>query len=246
MKAETLGDAVVSKTRLTEWVKAFRADDVADGLEESPELLTVRDQKNRNWLHLCAGVDVTRKRGLDVADSVRLADVLLKLGIDVNDAAFKEGSWCATALWYAVGRGRNLALAEFLLDQGSTPEHCLWAASFNEDVDMIELLVERGAPLEAIAEAETPLLGAVKWSRFKGAGALLAAGADPDFQDAKGMTAFHYMLKKGTAAKSFDMFIESGARGDIPGPDGRTAIEILSRKRDPAFRRLAERLSAAG
>ena len=234
---------MVSKTRLTEWVKAFRADDVAAGLDESPDLLSVRDQKNRNWLHLCAGVDVMKKRGLDVDDSVRLAGVLLDRGLDVNDAAFKEGTWCATALWYAVGRGRNLALAEFLLDQGSTPEHCLWAASFNEDVDMIELLVERGAPLEAIAERETPLLGAVKWSRFKGAGALLAAGADPDFKDEKGMTALHYMLKKGTEAVSFERFVEAGARGDIPGPDGRTAIEILSRKRDSRFHDIAERLA---
>ena len=232
---------MASKTRLTEWVKGFRADDVAAGLDESPELLGYRDARGRNWLHLCAGIDVVRKRGVSAADSVALAAVLLDRGIDVNAPAFTEGSWRATALWYAVGRGKNLALARFLLDRGSTPAHCLWAASFNEDAAMIELLIERGAPLEAIAERETPLLGAVKWSKFRGAATLLEAGADPDFRDAKTMTALHYMLKKGTESRFFEMFLDAGARGDIAGPDGRTAIDILSRKRDPAFRELADR-----
>ena len=37
--------------------------------------------------------------------------------------------------------------------------------------------------------------------------------------------------------------VEHGARGDIRDADGRTAAEIMRRKKDPAFHRLADRLA---
>ena len=67
-------------------------------------------------------------------------------------------------------------------------------------------------------------------------------GADVNFVDAKGMTALHYMLKKGAEPKHFAPLIAAGAKGDIQNPEGRTARDILRRKRDPEFRRMAEQL----
>jgi hypothetical protein len=58
------------------------------------------------------------------------------------------------------------------------------------------------------------------------------------------MTALHYMLKKGSDARHFRMLIQHGARGDISNADGETAAEIMARKRDPAFRRMAAQLGA--
>ena len=231
-----------SKTRLTACVKAFDTDAVVAGLKRRPDLLHHTDERGRNWLHLCASVEA-RKRGLDPADAVRLAGALLDFGIDLNAAAFTEGIWRATALWYAISRGGNIDLARYLLASGSTPEHCLWAAVYREDLDMIALLVDAGARLEAVAEEETPLLHAVRYSRFRGAQALLEAGADPDFRDLRGMTALHYMLKKSSDIRHFRTFAAYGASGDIRGPDGRTATEILSRKRDPAFHAVAAQLA---
>lgn len=232
-----------SKTRLAACVKAFDTGAVVAGLGSRPELLQHVDERGRNWLHLCASVDA-RMRGLDPADAIRLAGALLDLGIDVNAAAFTEGTWRATPLWYAVSRGGNIDLARFLLASGSTPEHCLWAAAYREDLDMIVLLVDAGADLEAVAEEETPLLHAAKYSRFRGAEVLLEAGADPDYRDVRGMTALHYMLKKNSDIRHFRTFAAHGARGDIPDRDGRTAAEVLSRKRDPAFHRLADQLAS--
>lgn len=242
---------MMSKTRMTNLVKEFRVAEVAAGLEEKPELLGFQDEKGRNWLHLCASVNVStepsrgakKKPGVKRSDAVKLAALLLDQGIDVNEPAFTEGNWEATPLWYAVGRGRNLPLARFLLESGSTPEHCLWSASFQEDTAFIKLLVEAGASLEAVAENETPLCGAVKWSRFKGAKALLDAGANPNYRDPFDMTALHYMLKKGSDKKHFRMFVEHGARGDIPNAKGDTAAAIMLRKRDPDFHRLAKQLT---
>lgn len=227
---------------MTELVRAFRWRDVEAGLSGEPGLLEVRDDRGRNWLHLCCSVN-PKKRKLRPADSIKTADVLLDAGLDVNQEAFREGSWKATPLWYAIGRGENLALARHLLERGSTPEHCLWAAAFRNDVDVIKLLADGGANLEAVADDETPFLGAVKSSRFRGAHALLELGASPDFRDSRGMTALHYMLKKGSDARHFRMLIEHGPRGDIPNQDGVTAREIMARKRSPAFRKMADQLA---
>ena len=133
-----------SKTRLTACVKSFDTGAVVAGLSARPDLVRHTDERGRNWLHLCASVDA-RKRGLEPTDALPLAEALLDFGIDVNAAAFTEGTWRATPLWYAVARGNNIDLARYLLAAGSTPEHCLWAAVYNEDLDMIALLVEAGA-----------------------------------------------------------------------------------------------------
>ena len=134
---------------------------------------------------------------------------------------------------------------KFLLASGSTPEHCLWAASFNDDAAVIAELIAAGASLEAVVEDETPFFGAGKYSKFKGARALLEGGANPDWVDPKGRTAMHAMLKKGTDAEHFDMFVQYGARSDIPNRDGKTVDAILRRKRDKTWHELADRLSAA-
>ena len=57
------------------------------------------------------------------------------------------------------------------------------------------------------------------------------------------MTALHYMLKKGSDKKHVAMVISYGARGDIPNREGVTAAEIMLRKKDPAFRTMAEKLT---
>jgi ankyrin repeat protein len=84
----------------------------------------------------------------------------------------------------------------------------------------------------------------VQWSRFGGAKALLDLGANVDFQDATGMTALHYMLKKGSDEQHFRMLIRHGARGDIPNAKGQTATEIMGRKRDPASRKMSLQLGS--
>jgi ankyrin repeat protein len=227
---------------MLEWVKDLDAKQVAAALAESPKLLAVRDKRGRNWLHICCGVDPkTRKR--KPADAVKTARVLLEAGLDLGQEAFREGDWQATPVWYAIGRGRNLPLAKFLLERGADPNHSLWAAAFRDDVAALKLLVSHGADLEAVAEGQTPFLGAVQVSRFVAARALLELGANPDFQDAHGMTALHYMLKKGSDARHFRMLIEHGASADIENADGETAAQIMARKRDPAFRKLAAQLA---
>ena len=231
---------MASRTKLLEAVRNLRASDVAALLRESPDLLAWRDQRGRNLLHACCGVDVRERAP---RDAVRTADVLLAAGLDLNGEAFREGSWRATPLWYAIARGRNLPLAKHLLGRGADPNHCLWAAGFNDDVAAIRLLLAHGADVDPVAEDETPFLAAVKTSHFASARVLLEHGADPDFRDSRGMTALHYMLKKSSTPEHFAMLARHGARGDVPDARGATAAALLARKRDPRLRRVAELLA---
>lgn len=231
---------MVSKTSLLDSVRSFRWREVREGLDARPELIGVTDERGRNWLHHCCGRPLGDR---DPADSIRTADLLLLRGLGLDAPAFREGDWQATPLWFAISRGQNLTLAEHLLDLGANPNFCLFAAAWNHDRAAIRLLLARGADIEeGAAHGETPLLGAVGWSRFGPAEELLTGGADPDARNAKGLTALHMMLRKGSAPEHFAMFVRHGARGDIPGPDGQTAIDILRRKKDPVWHTLAGQL----
>lgn len=234
---------MASKTRMLRLVRELQWRDVRAALAEEPGLRDVRDEKGRSWLHVCCGVS-PKARGLRPADSVRTADVLLDAGLDVDEAAFREGDWKATPLWHAVARGGNLTLARHLLERGADPDHCLWAAAHRDDVAAIRMLVAAGARVDPVTEDETPFLHAVKTSHFRAARALLELGANVDFQDSRGMTALHYMLRKASDARHFRMIIDHGARGDLPDRDGTTALQAMRRKRAPAFEKLAARLAA--
>jgi ankyrin repeat protein len=226
---------MASKTRLTELTKAFDVGGVLAGLDARPDLLPVRDDKGRSWLHLIAAQPA---EGDDrkAAASIALAEGLIARGLDMNDAAFTEGpngEWRATPLWYAISRGRNLPLARYLLERGCDPDHAMFAAAWNRDVEAIRLLRAHNAPLRPDVFVET-----IGWSRFEAAEEFLRQGADPNIPDAKGRTALHMMLAKDTAPEHLAMVIRHGGRTDIPGPDGRTVAEILKRKKDPAYRAL--------
>jgi uncharacterized protein len=234
---------MASKTSLLAAVKQHDWPAVQSALEEVPKLRDVRDRRGRSWLHLCCGVRVAATK-LKPAAGIKTADVLLDAGLGLDDAAFTDGPFRATPLWYTISWGRNLALAKHLLARGADPEHCMHAAAFNDDVAAIELLVRHGARIDPDVEDASPFLFAVQWSRFAAAEALLAAGADVNFRNSKQTTALHTMLKKGSAPKHFRTIAKYRPRLDLEDRDGATAGAIMRRKRDPFFRKLALELGA--
>ena len=231
----------ISKTRMLGLVKAFDWAAVERGLAETPGLLAWRDERGRSWLHICCAT--LPKTAAQVQASVRTADVLLKAGLDIDEAAFTEDAWRATPLWCAIGWGCNLALARHLLERDCDPEHCLWAAQFARDPEAIRLLVAHGASIDPVHEGGTPFLEAIRWSHFEEAKVFLELGADVNARDVKGDTALHLMLKKASDKTRFRMLIARGARGDIPDRAGQTARDIMRRKKDPDYRAMAEELA---
>jgi ankyrin repeat protein len=231
---------MISKTAMLPLVKGLKWKEVRNGLTAKPELIGVRDKRGRTWLHLACGVDVTGRPAAAVRDGIQLVELLLARGLDLNDAAFTEENFRATPLWYAIAFGKNLELAKFLLKRGADPNYCMFAAAYNNDSAAVRLLAQNGAEIDPVAEGATPFLFAIQWSRFKGAEELLRVGASPDYQDSKGMTALHYMLKKGTDKKHVRMVLGYGARTDIENKAGATAAAIMMRKKDHDFRRMLQ------
>src|SRR5689334_23432006 len=95
----------------------------------------------------------------------------------------------------------------------------------------------------ASSRRATPLLFALQWSRFASASELLELGADANYRSPKGVTPLHCLLKKGSDPKYVRMLIEHGALLDVASAAGRTAAEIIARKRDPGYRRLAAEIA---
>ena len=143
-------------------------------------------------------------------------------------------------MWFCVSFGRNLRLAEHLLKLGASPQYSLYAAAYNRDTAAIRLLVRYGADIEeSSGHGETPFLGAVGWSHFEAAEAMLKCGADVNAQNDRGMTAAHVMLKKNSEYEHFALLARFKARFDLSDKQGITPAEIMSRKRDPRFQALA-------
>lgn len=228
----------ISKTKLLAFVRSHDWKAIDSAITRQPELLDYRTKRGENYLHLCCGVDFS-KHDLRAVNGIKSADVLIGAGLDINREAFREGEWKATPLWYAIARGNNLNLAKHLLTQGATPEYCLWAAAYNNNSAAIRLLADSGATIDVTHGGDTPLLFAVRWSRFAAAKTLLQCGANPNYQDESGNTSLHYALKKRSNAANICMLLESGARRDLLNRDGVTAKSLLERSRDVRYRELA-------
>lgn len=230
---------MVSKTSLLASVRAHDWRAVQAGLAQKPALIGHRDERGRNWLHITCMAPL---KGRDPQDSVRQADVLLSLGLGLDEAAFTEGAWRATPVWHAIAFARNLVLAEHLLKLGASPDYSLFAASWNHDGAAIDLLARYGADLEDAANPNsTPFIDAAGTGRFEAAEALARHGADIDARDTKGRTALHILLAKGVDYEPIARIAAIGCSLDVPGPDGRTARQIMARKKDARFQALAER-----
>jgi ankyrin repeat protein len=135
-------------------------------------------------------------------------------------------------------------MARLLLKHGSTPENSLWAAAFAENVEAIDLLVRSGAQLDPVAEDETPFLGTIKWSRFVGAERLLRHGANVNFQNSKGLTALHLVLKKNSDRRHVEMLLRHGADPTIRSGDGRSPLDLVRNRRDKTYLELLTRRPA--
>lgn len=231
----------MSKTRLFRSIKALDVEAVGSLLAAQPELARAVDDRRRNPLHFLCSLPADPKTS---ARSLALARRLLDAGLDVNAPAFVVGVFQATPLWYAISRGRNLPLARFLLKHGSTPENCLWAAGFADDVEAIDLLARSGASLDPVTEDETPFLGAIKWSRFAAAERLLRNGANVNFQNRKGVTALHLVLKKKSAPRHVEMLVRHGADPTIRSKDGKSPLDLVAKRRDKTYFDLLTRRGA--
>ena len=221
----------MSKTRLIEAVKTLDLAQTKKILEAKPELQKVWNDQGRNLLHLACSADC-KKLGKPAAAATRMVSFLLERGFDVEEEGGAGPDLCKP-IWFAVAKGRNLAVVKLLLHRGAKPTG-LYAAGWWEDIDILNLLVDAGADKEIVVGV-TPFLACWGWQRFKAARALALKGANVNVQDKRGRTALHIGIEKEFDPSLLKWLVKHGASPDIPDRDGVTARLKASRKRDKKY-----------
>src|SRR5262245_44754158 len=135
----------MSKTRILESVRNLDLETARTLLNVRPELLHVTDRQGRNFLHLACSASCSKLKVPESA-SARMVGLLLDRGMDV-ESRMADGDHC-TALWFAVGRGRNQTLVKLLIKRGARPAVApgggLYAAGWYEDIEILDLLIRAG------------------------------------------------------------------------------------------------------
>lgn len=222
-----------SKTGAIDAVRSLDVDAASTILDAAPSLLTATDTGDRNLLHLACAVRTTSAKSR--ALQVRLAALLLERGLALDEPYGRDR---CTALFEAVARARNIDLVRFLLQRGAdvnrAPGGGLFAASWWEDLDILDVLLEAGAEKEIVVGV-TPFLAAWSTGRFKAAKHLAERGADVNTQDPKGRTALHIGLEKEFDPALLTWLVRHGASPDVEDERGVSARVKASRKRDTRY-----------
>jgi ankyrin repeat protein len=201
---------------------------VESALAGDPALAAYRDQIGKTPLHHCSEINA-EKTGLPGARSLKTARALVSAGADVNSVRIimDEGQeFHARPLWYAVAWGKNIKLAQFLLDNGADPNGCMWAAVWDQDLGMAKLLYSHGAQIDPVANDETPLLLAVKSRRFMLLDWLIDKGADINFSDSNGCSGLHHAIRKKYTAAQVKTLLDRGANPTLKAKDGSTPVSL--------------------
>jgi ankyrin repeat protein len=180
-----------SKTALFAAAKRWDAASAKKILTGPPDLIAANDPKGRTALHLACAVK-PGDFGLGEPHGIATVTALLDAGAGLETEVpmdEDEGDFRATPLWYAVARGENLPLVQFLLGRGADASYSLWAAVWRDDPILCQALLNTKPWLNLRAHGETPLFYAARLQRLKALDCLIDAGADPTIPDPQGRNA---------------------------------------------------------
>ena len=204
--------------------------EIIEAVAVHPELATSRDRCETSLLDLAA-----------IFSSVELASALLSAGADPNDVPFGNDS----PLIYAVESKspKRYEFVSWLIQQraivniaGATIESPLHAAVFRPDGDMVELLLENGADINAQYDGDdgcTPLWCACLWEQEEMVRLLLRHGADLRIRDnTAGWSPLDNAIGQGNVA-IVSILLEAGADPNSRGLSSDTPLitAIKSAKR---------------
>ncbi|ABB32880.1 Ankyrin repeat-like protein [Geobacter metallireducens RCH3] len=158
----------------------------------------------------------------------------------------ERGATVRTDDLQAAIKARNVSLASRLIDKGADVKDALLTALPKADLEMVKLLVKKGAdPNARDYYQKTPLiLEAGNWSDANPEVVrhLLEHGADINAQDDKGMSALLMAAGQGNAAVA-QVLLAKGADITLTNRDGKTAWLLAAERGD---RKMLELLEKAG
>ena len=113
-----------------------------------------------------------------------------------------------------------------LLDSGADATAALPAAAWRSDFELCDLLLARGATIDAARDGSRPILNElIRWGQFKPALWLLAKGASPNVPDGRGWTAVHQAASRGNL-RMIKAVLEAGGDRHRKDADGQTPADI--------------------
>jgi ankyrin repeat protein len=149
----------------------------------------------------------------------------LKLLLEVG--AKSGGLELGMACW--LGRIEHIKL---LLDTGVNPDHGIAKAALGGHVDVIKLLLEKGASVEAMADfggapsGNTPLHNAASQGGLKAVELLLEKGANPNAVNQQGQTPLHRAIAGDGDLARIKRLVAFGAKLDIADKEGLTPVRM--------------------
>lgn len=226
----------------TDLVQRWEAKAVREALAAKPAFASKIAPNGMTPLHRCCRTSLP-KSGLRAADSVATARALLDAGAEVSKIRIimDDGEeFRATPLWYAVAWGQNFPLAKFLLEQGSDPNHCLFASAWAQDLKLTELLLYYGAEVDPVAFGDTPLMGILKVHRPACAQLLIDHGADINYRDPNGFTILHHAVKRKFTQKLVSALLDLGADPKLKNHDDETPAQMARKLNIPSLAKLLQ------
>ena len=164
------------------------------------------------------------------AAMLAIAEALVDAGADVNDSFPAEpgSEHRLSALYGALGHANNMALAEWLLARGATPDddESLYHATELGHHDGLKLLIRHGVK----TAGTNALLRAMDFGDVEAVRLLLAHGADPNEglqphpsgQPVTGSPALHHAARRWCSGAMVDLLLDHGADARSPH-QGRSA-----------------------
>jgi uncharacterized protein len=203
-----------SKTTLFAAAKGWDAAAVNSIVSAAPTLIDAADPQGRTALHIACAVKPGGDK-LGEPNGIDTVTVLIEAGADLERAvpmAEEEGDFRATPLWYAVARGENLPLVQYLLQRGADASYSLWAAVWRDDAVLCRELLKFNPRLNLRAHGETPIFYSARLKRLKALGLLIAAGADPTIPDPQGCDAVAIARSRRLPKEIIDRLAEATRR----------------------------------
>ncbi|MEM7776780.1 MAG: ankyrin repeat domain-containing protein [Pseudomonadota bacterium] len=191
---------------------------VAQAVSASPAVATTAIGPRTPILHLAYSQHIHMAPEKRQA-MLEIADLLVQHGADVNDgfAPDPEADHRLSALYGALGHANNLALAEWLLDHGATPDdhESLYHATELGHHDGLKLLMKHSVN----TRGTNALLRAMDFDDAEAVRLLLAYGADPNEtvtghpseQPVDRIPALHQAARRWCSAEIADLLLDHNA-----------------------------------
>jgi hypothetical protein len=212
---------------LARWLRRRPADArLAAGMEPASRRVTP--------LHVGCASDWYGHGQDRMSAQVDLAKTLAERGADLDAVARYRGVDGATPLFCACRTSRNLALVQWLLDQGAVPSGGELMAALGhfqrhgkEAYDIAEYLLTMGQPVDGgVPGGRTPLQAFAFQGTHRTVAWLIAHGADVNARGPGGRTAAHFAAQRNTGPKTLALLVGQGADLAARDEEGLTPLEI--------------------